>query len=63
MEHAIVMVLGDVGHSPRTCFHALSLANKGIPVQLMGYYDSIPHKKILDNDKIEFVALIEWFYL
>jgi len=32
-----VVVLGDVGRSPRMQFHALSLANSGFEVYLYGY--------------------------
>ncbi|KAL7750951.1 mannosyltransferase [Sorochytrium milnesiophthora] len=32
-----VVVLGDVGRSPRTCYHALSLAEYGAQVTLVGY--------------------------
>ena len=34
---ACVLVLGDVGRSPRMCNHALALANVGFDVTLMGY--------------------------
>ena len=32
-----VVVLGDVGRSPRMQFHALSLANIGFEVYMFGY--------------------------
>ena len=32
-----VLVLGDIGRSPRMQYHALSLANHGRPVDLIGY--------------------------
>jgi len=32
-----VVVLGDVGRSPRMQFHALSLANTGFQVHMFGY--------------------------
>ena len=34
----IVLVLGDVGRSPRMQYHALSLANLGRRVLLIGYH-------------------------
>ncbi|KAK0540216.1 mannosyltransferase [Tilletia horrida] len=34
---AAVVVLGDVGRSPRMCYHAESLANEGYKVGLVGY--------------------------
>ncbi|KAE9553900.1 hypothetical protein FO519_002889 [Halicephalobus sp. NKZ332] len=57
MDHAIVVVLGDIGHSPRICYHALSLANKDIPVQLVGYMDSRPHEKIISHPLISIVRI------
>lgn len=33
-----VVVLGDVGRSPRMQYHALSLAKHGCFVQLIGYF-------------------------
>ncbi|KAF0297898.1 Chitobiosyldiphosphodolichol beta-mannosyltransferase [Amphibalanus amphitrite] len=32
-----VVVLGDVGRSPRMCYHAQSLASRGHPVDVVGY--------------------------
>uniref|UniRef100_A0AC34Q1Q3 Chitobiosyldiphosphodolichol beta-mannosyltransferase n=1 Tax=Panagrolaimus sp. JU765 TaxID=591449 RepID=A0AC34Q1Q3_9BILA len=57
MENAIVIVLGDIGHSPRTCYHALSLAERNIPVELVGYMESVPHQKIMSNPLITIVPL------
>lgn len=34
---AYVLVLGDIGRSPRMCNHAVALANVGFDVTLMGY--------------------------
>lgn len=36
-RHVIVVVLGDVGRSPRMQYHALSLAKWGFSVTLLGY--------------------------
>ncbi len=35
---ACVVVLGDLGRSPRMCNHALSLAEEGVRVSLVGYH-------------------------
>lgn len=51
-ENAIVVVMGDIGQSPRMCYHALSLANHGLNVDLVGYLNSKPHEKIWSNNKI-----------
>jgi beta-1,4-mannosyltransferase len=37
MKTAYVIVLGDLGRSPRMCNHALSLANEGFAVTLLGH--------------------------
>ncbi|KAK0567122.1 mannosyltransferase [Tilletia horrida] len=37
---AAVVVLGDVGRSPRMCYHAESLANEGWKVGLVGYHST-----------------------
>lgn len=47
-----IVVLGDVGRSPRMQYHALSLAQHGFHVNMVGYSDSVPNKKILDSDRI-----------
>jgi len=36
-KRAHVVVLGDIGRSPRMQFHALSLANIGFQVCMFGY--------------------------
>ncbi len=42
-----VVVLGDIGRSPRMQYHALSLAKHGGMVDLIGYDDSALHPDIL----------------
>ena len=36
-RHVVVLVLGDVGRSPRMQYHAMSLASHGVRVTLVGY--------------------------
>lgn len=36
-KHVVVLVLGDVGRSPRMQYHAMSLASHGVRVTLIGY--------------------------
>lgn len=36
-RHVVVVVLGDVGRSPRMQYHALSLAKCGFSVTLLGF--------------------------
>ncbi|KAJ1796997.1 mannosyltransferase [Coemansia sp. RSA 2399] len=47
-----VLVLGDIGHSPRMQYHALSLARAGHCVELVGYEGSKPMEQILDSPNI-----------
>lgn len=47
-----VVVLGDVGRSPRMCYHALSLAHNGYEVDLIGYSGSDPPDQVKDNKNI-----------
>ena len=46
---AIVLVLGDLGHSPRTISHAQSLLRNGYRVHLIGYMISKLPYDILEN--------------
>ncbi|XP_027279753.1 chitobiosyldiphosphodolichol beta-mannosyltransferase isoform X2 [Cricetulus griseus] len=57
--HVVVVVLGDVGRSPRMQYHALSLAQSGFSVTLLGFYNSKPRDELLQNDSIQIVKLTE----
>lgn len=57
-KKVIVLVLGDVGHSPRICYHASSLASHGVNVELVGYSGSQPHPELLNNNLIRFVLAL-----
>ncbi|XP_001377236.2 chitobiosyldiphosphodolichol beta-mannosyltransferase [Monodelphis domestica] len=54
-----VVVLGDVGRSPRMQYHALSLARRGFDVVMLGYCGSKPHDELLSNKKIRILYLPE----
>ena len=41
-RHVIVVVLGDVGRSPRMQYHALSLAKRGFSVTFLGFCSECP---------------------
>ncbi|XP_020038046.2 chitobiosyldiphosphodolichol beta-mannosyltransferase isoform X1 [Castor canadensis] len=58
-RHVVVVVLGDVGRSPRMQYHALSLARHGFSVSLLGFCNSKPHNELLQNDRIQIVRLAE----
>lgn len=47
-----VLVLGDIGRSPRMQYHALSIAKHGGTVHLIGYDESPPHPDLLANTNI-----------
>lgn len=44
-----ILVLGDIGRSPRMQYHALSIAKHGAQVHLIGYQESDIHPDILAN--------------
>ncbi|KAL1872807.1 hypothetical protein VTK73DRAFT_1278 [Phialemonium thermophilum] len=52
-----VLVLGDIGRSPRMTYHALSIARLAGRVDLVGYLDTPPHPDILRNPNIQIHAL------
>jgi len=52
-----VVVLGDIGRSPRMQYHALSIANHGGLVQLVGYYESEIHPDIMASRMISVVPI------
>ncbi|XP_028712126.1 chitobiosyldiphosphodolichol beta-mannosyltransferase isoform X1 [Peromyscus leucopus] len=59
VPHVVVVVLGDVGRSPRMQYHALSLAQNGFSVTLLGFYNSKPRDELLQSDRIQIVKLTE----
>ncbi|XP_008051862.1 chitobiosyldiphosphodolichol beta-mannosyltransferase [Carlito syrichta] len=58
-RHVVVVVLGDVGRSPRMQYHALSLAKCGFSVTLLGFCNSKPHDELLQSNRIQIVRLTE----
>ncbi|KAM9903518.1 hypothetical protein OXX79_003313 [Metschnikowia pulcherrima] len=48
-----ILVLGDLGHSPRMCYHALSFANLGFNVNLCGYIETAPPAAVIENVRID----------
>ncbi|KAL8871131.1 MAG: hypothetical protein Q9174_002975 [Haloplaca sp. 1 TL-2023] len=47
-----VVVLGDLGRSPRIQYHAISIAKHGGFVDLVGYTDSAIHPEVLASSRI-----------
>ncbi|XP_053550439.1 chitobiosyldiphosphodolichol beta-mannosyltransferase isoform X2 [Bombina bombina] len=58
--HVCVLVLGDIGRSPRMTYHALSLARHGIGVTLVGYRETDPHSDVLNNKKIQMLPISDF---
>ncbi|KAL7627238.1 mannosyltransferase [Parahypoxylon ruwenzoriense] len=52
-----VLVLGDIGRSPRMQYHALSVARHGGRVDLIGYHESAPHPDLLANPHVKIYSL------
>ncbi|OBA22743.1 putative chitobiosyldiphosphodolichol beta-mannosyltransferase [Metschnikowia bicuspidata var. bicuspidata NRRL YB-4993] len=48
-----IFVLGDIGHSPRMCYHARSFASLGFAVNLCGYLESEPPQGIIEDVNID----------
>lgn len=51
-KRVAVIVLGDLGHSPRMQNHCLSLAGAGNDVDFVGYRGSTPHRSLLQSGKV-----------
>ena len=47
-----ILVLGDIGRSPRMQYHALSIAKHEVQVDLIGYLESDIHPDILANPAV-----------
>lgn len=56
MPHAIVVVFGDLGHSPRMQNHVRELVTTGYSVDFVGYKESSLPKEFV-NDKVRIVPI------
>uniref|UniRef100_A0A672FJN2 Chitobiosyldiphosphodolichol beta-mannosyltransferase n=1 Tax=Salarias fasciatus TaxID=181472 RepID=A0A672FJN2_SALFA len=54
-----VLVLGDVGRSPRMQYHALSLSRHLYHVTVVGFLDSKPHQDVLNQQRIRILPITE----
>lgn len=54
-----IVVLGDIGRSPRMQYHAISFTKEGYTVEILGYPGSPPHQKLLNNPNVKFYYLRE----
>ncbi|KAL7849691.1 hypothetical protein SRHO_G00190400 [Serrasalmus rhombeus] len=59
LQNACVLVLGDLGRSPRMQYHALSLSRHGYNVTLIGFLGTKPHQDVLEDDRIDIVPISE----
>ncbi|KAI5364166.1 Putative chitobiosyldiphosphodolichol beta-mannosyltransferase ALG1 [Septoria linicola] len=55
-----IVVLGDIGRSPRMQYHALSIASHGGTVDIIGYTGSEVHPDILQSRLINIVPIQAW---
>ncbi|SCU82097.1 LADA_0C02982g1_1 [Lachancea dasiensis] len=51
-KRIVICVLGDVGHSPRMCYHARSFSEQGWQVELCGYLVEQPPADIMESPNI-----------
>jgi len=59
MNRVAVVVLGDIGRSPRMQYHALSISElENTKVSMIGYRESEPHPLIVDNENIDILPLL-----
>lgn len=56
--HVAVIVLGDIGRSPRMQYHATSLAKHGCEVSLIGYAGAQPTSDVLNNPRIHICHIV-----
>ncbi|KAJ0001099.1 hypothetical protein NQD34_006119 [Periophthalmus magnuspinnatus] len=56
-RRACVLVLGDIGRSPRMQYHALSLSRRGFDVTFVGFLESKPHPDLLHQENIKIRAV------
>ncbi|KKZ61843.1 beta-1,4-mannosyltransferase [[Emmonsia] crescens] len=52
-----IVVLGDIGRSPRMQYHALSIAKHGGNVSIIGYPGSSIHPDLVDHPRVSIVPL------
>ncbi|MBN3313628.1 ALG1 mannosyltransferase, partial [Atractosteus spatula] len=52
-----VLVLGDLGRSPRMQYHCISLSKHGYRVSFVGYLGTKPHSDVLASEKIKIVPI------
>ncbi|KAF4984849.1 hypothetical protein FZEAL_2 [Fusarium zealandicum] len=56
-DHIQILVVGDVGRSPRMQYHALSVAKHGQNVDIVGYKETARHPDLIGNPRVTMYAL------
>ncbi|KAM0248533.1 hypothetical protein ACHAQJ_009438 [Trichoderma viride] len=62
-EHIQILVVGDIGRSPRMQYHALSVAKHGRKVDIVGYKETARHPDLIGNPNVAVYPLApqpEW---
>ncbi|PHH87340.1 hypothetical protein CDD83_9002 [Cordyceps sp. RAO-2017] len=62
-EHIQILVLGDIGRSPRMQYHAISVAKHGRKVDIVAYRETARHPALIGNERVAMFALApqpEW---
>ncbi|XP_055753950.1 chitobiosyldiphosphodolichol beta-mannosyltransferase isoform X2 [Salvelinus fontinalis] len=54
-----VLVLGDIGRSPRMQYHALSLSKQGYSVTFVGFPGTKPHQDVIGDERITIIPITE----
>ncbi|XP_045571858.1 chitobiosyldiphosphodolichol beta-mannosyltransferase isoform X2 [Salmo salar] len=54
-----VLVLGDIGRSPRMQYHALSLSKHGYSVTFVGFPGTKPHQDVIGDERITIIPITE----
>ncbi|XP_064866996.1 chitobiosyldiphosphodolichol beta-mannosyltransferase-like isoform X3 [Oncorhynchus nerka] len=54
-----VLVLGDIGRSPRMQYHALSLSKHGYSVTFVGFPGTKPHQDVIGDEMITIIPITE----
>jgi beta-1,4-mannosyltransferase len=57
-KRVCVVVLGDLGRSPRMQYHSLSFAKEGYDVDIIGYGGSQPIKELSEHPKVKIRNLV-----
>ncbi|KXH49317.1 glycosyl transferase group 1 [Colletotrichum simmondsii] len=56
-DHIQILVLGDIGRSPRMQYHAMSIMKHGGRVDLVGYKETARHPDLVGNERVALYPL------